>query len=106
MPRKHRRVHHPQTKCACPAGTKRVSTCKKDSPKACKGRNLGCIGSRITKKGRAIPSFVGMVCDVEAGPVEQWRPKRKPKKPGTQPKQMLLPFQRRFKKGEQMVLPL
>jgi hypothetical protein len=47
-----------------------------------------------------------MVCDIEAGPVEQWKPKRKPKKPGTQAKQMLLPFQRRFKKGEQMVLPL
>lgn len=82
-----------------------MSTCKKDSPKACKGRNLGCIGTRITKNGRAIPSFVGMVCDVEAGPVEQWRPKGKPKKP-KQPKQMLLPFQRRFKKQEQLVLPL
>lgn len=75
--RPHRRVHHPQTPCKCPEGTKKVSTCSK-STNVCKGRRYGCIGmvqSPVT--GRLSPRFVPMVCDAEAGPVQQWRGKRR-----------------------------
>ena len=79
MPRRHRRVHHPETACKCPEGTKKVSTCKPSGllGTVCKGRKWGCIGMRPTKKGRMSPRFVPMVCAAEAGPIKQWRGRRK-----------------------------
>lgn len=76
MPRAHRRVHHPRTNCRCPEGTKRVETCSKKGDNAkCKGRNMGCI-DMVTPPGakKPVPRFVKMICDPEAGPVEQWKP--------------------------------
>lgn len=85
MPRKHRRVHHPRTNCRCPEGAKRVDTCKKGGNKAeCKGRSFGCVATvNVPGARKPLPRFVKMICDNEAGTVEQWKPaggKRKSKK--------------------------
>lgn len=94
MPRKHRRVHHPRTNCRCPEGAKRVETCKKGAdPSTCKGRTFGCV-AMVLKPGarKPLPRFVKMICDQEAGPVQQWKPPGKGKK------------KTRRKKGDQLVL--
>lgn len=76
--RRHRRVHHPETACKCPPDTRKVSTCKASlTGSVCKGRRWGCLGIRPTKKGRMAPRFVPMICGDEAGPVKQWRGRRK-----------------------------
>lgn len=69
MPRRpHRRVRTSWTGCGCPEGTKKVATCSTRSSVCNKGRGWGCLGSRKTKNGRRIASWVAAVCSTEAPP--------------------------------------
>ena len=74
--RKHRRVHHPETRCECPPDTKKVSTCSSTAG-LCRGRRWSCIGMRPSKKGKLSPRFVAMLCAPEAGGIKQWRGKKR-----------------------------
>jgi len=63
--RKHRRVRKDWKGCRCPEGAKKVSTCSvtPTGEKVCRGRGWGCIGERVSKKGKRYPGFVAAICD-------------------------------------------
>jgi hypothetical protein len=73
-----------------------VETCAKKGDPKCRGRNIGCI-ERVMLPGakKSVPRFAKLICDAEAGAVEQWKPppgtKRKRASKTTTPKQRLSP---------------